>query len=145
MRIKLRESQYSRLLKENDKDFLKPAMDELKTSVSNLVLKEATTPLLETLQNYTDFNLSNPNQIKEFYTRNSSEPGSQFKVLLSEASGINLENISDPKNFASILSTRGGKGFSGIISIYCQKNHPHLVWTFLNLTYQIFQFLKECQ
>ena len=109
----------------NDKDFLKPAMDELKTNVSNLVLKETITPLLETLQNYTDFNLSNPNQVKELYARNSSEPGTQFKVLLSEASGINLENISDSKNFASILNTRGGKGFSGIISnILSKKSSP---------------------
>ncbi len=99
----------------NNKDFLKPAMDQLKTSLGNLLLQALISIIIETFQDFTDFNLSNPNQIK------SLAQNTEYKTWLSETAGISLDDINNPNNFASLLTLRGGKGFSGIISNILSK------------------------
>ena len=103
----------------NSKDFLKPAMDQLKISLGNLLLQALISIIIETFQDFTDFNLSNPNQIK------SLAQNTEYKTWLSETAGISLDDINNPDNFASLLALRGGKGFSGIISnILSKKSSP---------------------
>jgi len=103
----------------NNKDFLKPAMDQLKISLGNLLLQALISIIIETFQDFTDFNLSNPNQIK------SLAQNTEYKTWLSETAGISLDDINNPDNFASLLALRGGKGFSGIISnILSKKSSP---------------------
>ncbi|ANS05160.1 hypothetical protein [uncultured Mediterranean phage] len=99
----------------NSKDFLKPAMDQLKISLGNLLLQALISIIIETFQDFTDFNLSNPNQIK------SLAQNTEYKTWLSETAGISLDDINNPDNFASLLALRGGKGFSGIISNILSK------------------------
>jgi hypothetical protein len=99
----------------NNKDFLKPAMDQLKISLGNLLLQALISIIIETFQDFTDFNLSNPNQIK------SLAQSTEYKTWLSETAGISLDDINNPNNFASLLTLRGGKGFSGIISNILSK------------------------
>jgi len=104
----------------NTKDFLKPAMDQLKTNLGNLLLQGAIGAIIETFQDFTDFSLSNPNQVKQTIGENT-----EYKTWLSETAGISLENINNPNTFASLLTLRGGKGFSGIISnILSKKSSP---------------------
>ena len=103
----------------NSKDFLKPAMDQLKISLGNLLLQALISIIIETFQDFTDFNLSNPNQIK------SLAQNTEYKTWLSETAGISLDDINNPNTFASLLTLRGGKGFSGIISnILSKKSSP---------------------
>ena len=103
----------------NSKDMLKPAMDQLKISLGNLLLQALISIIIETFQDFTDFNLSNPNQIK------SLAQNTEYKTWLSETAGISLDDINNPDNFASLLVLRGGKGFSGIISnILSKKSSP---------------------
>lgn len=99
----------------NSKDFLKPAMDQLKISLGNLLLQALISIIIETFQDFTDFNLSNPNQIK------SLAQNTEYKTWLSETAGISLDDINNPDNFASLLALRGGKGFSGIVSNILSK------------------------
>jgi hypothetical protein len=99
----------------NNKDFLKPAMDQLKISLGNLLLQALISIIIETFQDFTDFNLSNPNQIK------SLAQNTEYKTWLSETAGISLDDINNPDNFASLLTLRGGKGFSGVISNILSK------------------------
>lgn len=104
----------------NTKDFLKPAMDQLKTNLGNLLLQGAIGAIIETFQDFTDFSLSNPNQVKQTIGENT-----EYKTWLSETAGISLENINNPNTFASLLTLRGGKGFSGIISnILSKRSSP---------------------
>jgi len=104
----------------NDKDLLKPAMDELKIKLGNELLQSAIASIIETFQDFTDFSLSNPNQVKQTIGENT-----EYKTWLSETAGISLENINNPNTFASLLTLRGGKGFSGIISnILSKKSSP---------------------
>ena len=104
----------------NTKDYLKPAMDELKVNLGNELLQGAIASIIETFQDFTDFTLSNPNQVKQIIGENT-----EYKTWLSETAGISLENINNPNTFASLLTLRGGKGFSGIISnILSKKSSP---------------------
>ena len=103
----------------NSKDFLKPAMDQLKINLGNLLLQASISIIIETFQDFTDFNLSNPNQIK------SLAQNTEYKTWLSETAGISLDDINNPDNFASLLTLRGGKGFSGVVSnILSKKSSP---------------------
>ena len=77
----------------NSKDMLKPAMDQLKISLGNLLLQALISIIIETFQDFTDFNLSNPNQIK------SLAQNTEYKTWLSETAGISLDDINNPDNF----------------------------------------------
>jgi len=104
----------------NSKDFLKPALDQLKINLGNLLLQGAISIVVETFQDFTDFTLSNPNQVRELVGNNT-----EYKTWLSETAGINIDDVSNSDTFASILTLKGGKGFSGIISnLLSKKSSP---------------------
>ena len=104
----------------NNKDFLKPTLDQLKINLGNLLLQGAISIVVETFQDFTDFTLSNPNQIREFVGKNT-----EYKTWLSETAGISIDDVSNSETFSSILTLRGGRGFSGIISnLLSKKSSP---------------------